>query len=206
MEWERHTEFVRYTSIMPDAAEDLFTDPAIAAVPPEWLAALPGQLMVASQVALLPADPADMDPLATAARLFPRQVLVGSGVSSGAAVAFTAAMVTADDPDEPELLDRLTRLAAEIDSRQSDNLYRFSAAFAYDDLVTRRIEELRLQSTVEGLSIAAVTHYIQGAVGYAAMTACIRLDAELAQGISVPFIAGLMYYWLRQIRRGLVHD
>ena len=33
----------------------------------------------------------------------------------------TAAMVTAGERDEPELLDRLTRLAAEIDSRQADN-------------------------------------------------------------------------------------
>ena len=53
----------------------------------------------------------------------------------------TAAMVTAADSDEPGLLDRLTRLAAEIDSRQADNLYRFSAAAAYDEIVPQRIAE-----------------------------------------------------------------
>ena len=57
----------------------------------------------------------------------------------------TAAMVKAGDADEPVLLDRLTRLAAEIDSRQADNLYRFSAANAYDEIVGRRIAELREQ-------------------------------------------------------------
>ncbi len=57
----------------------------------------------------------------------------------------TAAMVKAGEVDEPVLLDRLTRLAAEIDSRQADNLYRFSAANAYDEIVGRRIAELREQ-------------------------------------------------------------
>ncbi|MGZ9104523.1 MAG: DUF3422 family protein [Rhodoplanes sp.] len=41
------------------------------------------------------------------------------------------------------LLDRLTRLAAEIDSRDAAHHFRFSAAMAYDDLVQRRIHELR---------------------------------------------------------------
>ena len=54
-------------------------------------------------------------------------------------------MVKAGEADEPMLLDRLTRLAAEIDSRQADNLYRFSAANAYDEIVGRRIAELREQ-------------------------------------------------------------
>ncbi len=62
----------------------------------------------------------------------------------------TAAMVTATEADEPILLDRLTRLAAEIDSRQADNLYRFSAADAYDGIVQNRIEELR-EERIAGL-------------------------------------------------------
>ncbi|MBV8916117.1 MAG: DUF3422 domain-containing protein, partial [Acetobacteraceae bacterium] len=55
----------------------------------------------------------------------------------------TTIMVTAGSSDEPRLLERLTRLAAEIDSRQADNLYRFSAASAYYELVQRRIADLR---------------------------------------------------------------
>ena len=151
-------------------------------------------------------------------------------------------MVTADEADEPGLLDRLTRLEAEIENRQSETRYRFSAADAYHELVQRRIEELReqriqglqtfrefterrlapamntcrsvaarqeslsqrvsratrllstrvdltrerqnqvllesmdrrarlqlrLQSTVEGLSVAAVTYYVVGLIGHAA--------------------------------------
>jgi len=347
IKWERHTEFVRYKFIIAGVGPDPFADPAIAAVPADWLASLPGQVMVATHVALLPPDPDEADPLATARRLFPGNVLLGSAVSSGAAAAFTdfrvrpdgfsrvllldrsmtpaqagrvvqrlmeidtyrimallalpvaqalapeiarcerevagitAAMVTARDPDEPVLLERLTRLAAEIDSRQADNLFRFSAA--YDGLVQRRIQELRetripglqtlqefterrlapamntcrsvagrqeelsrrvaratqllatrvgvtreqqnqsvleamnrrvrlqlrLQSTVEGLSIAAVTYYIVGLVGYAAKAfkaAGGHVEPDLVMGISIPIVAALMAFGLRKVRQAVAHE
>ena len=351
MKWERHTEFVRYKFIIAGmkAGSDPFDDPAIAAVPADWLASLPGQVMVAAHVALLPPDPDEANPLATARRLLPGNVLVGSVVSSGAAAAFTdfrvrpdgfsrllvqdrsltpaqggrvvqrlleidtyrimallalpvaqalapeiarserevagitAAMVTAGTQDEPVLLERLTRLAAEIDSRQAESLYRFSAAAAYDGLVQRRIQELRetrvpglqtlqefterrlapamntcrsvaarqeelsrrvaratqllatrvgvtreqqnqsvleamnrrvrlqlrLQSTVEGLSIAAVTYYIVGLVGYAAKAfkaAGGHIDPELVMGLSIPVVAALMALGLRKVRQAVAHE
>jgi uncharacterized membrane-anchored protein len=59
------------------------------------------------------------------------------------AAQITAAMVSSGDADEPGLLDRLTRLAAAIDSRQANTLYRFSAAAAYDELVQQRIQDMR---------------------------------------------------------------
>ncbi len=57
----------------------------------------------------------------------------------------TTALVSATQVDEPELLDRLTRLQAEIASRRADNDYRFTAASAYYTLVKSRIRELREQ-------------------------------------------------------------
>jgi uncharacterized membrane-anchored protein len=54
----------------------------------------------------------------------------------------TAALVDANADDEPLLLDRLTRLGAEIDSRKAANYYRFSAASAYYELVQRRAADL----------------------------------------------------------------
>jgi uncharacterized membrane-anchored protein len=62
----------------------------------------------------------------------------------------TAALVTADAADEPGLLDRLTRLEAEIENRQSETRYRFSASDAYYELVRQRIDELREQR-IQGL-------------------------------------------------------
>ena len=216
VKWERHTEFTRYQFTVPGAGEDPFAEPAIAAVAPEWVADLPGQVIAATHVALLPggAEPPDVEGLAV--RLFGGNMLVGSTTVGGAATALTdfrihadgfsrilvldrsttprqagrivqrlleietyrmmallafpvarslapflasterelativGDLVAAGDSDEPMLLDRLTRLAAEIESRESENMYRFSAAAAYYDLVRRRTAELR-ERRIEGL-------------------------------------------------------
>lgn len=340
LKWERHTEFVRYTFIVSGAGDET----ALAVVPADWVAALPGEVLVAVHVALTQSD--DGDPLAGATRWFAREALVGSAVADEAATVFadfriresgfgrmlvqdrhltpwqagrvvqrlleidtyrmmallalpvaqglapviarceqelaqiTAAMVTAGDPDERRLLERLTRLAAEIDSRQADTLYRFTAAEAYYELVQRRIQDLRetqlaglqtlqefterrlapamntcqsvarrqeelsrrvaratqllatrvgvtreeqnqallegvnrrvrlqlrLQSTVEGLSVAAVTYYVVGIVGYAAKgleTAGVRIEPAIAQALTVPLMVVVMALGLRRLRRHL---
>ena len=61
-----------------------------------------------------------------------------------------AALIVAREADEPLLLDRLTRLEAEIGQRQTETDYRFSAAVAYHELVQRRIAELR-EERIQGL-------------------------------------------------------
>ena len=208
--WERHTEFARYKVMVADGGDDPFADPAIAAVPADWVRALPGQVTVAAHAALLRGDDGRPDLDAIAARWFDGNDLVGAAVAGGAAVALTdfrirkgwsrllvldreltprqagrslqrlleidtyrvmallalpvartlgpfltereqelaritAAMVDAGETSEPDLLDGLTQLEAEIESRESASLYRFSAASAYYELVQRRIEELREQ-------------------------------------------------------------
>ena len=60
-------------------------------------------------------------------------------------------MVEARSEDEPALLDRLTKLAAVVESTISSTLGRICAARAYHELVDRRIVELR-EVRVEGLS------------------------------------------------------
>ena len=208
--WERHSEFARYKVMVAGAGDDPFAYPAIAAVPADWLALLPGQVTVAAHAALLRGSEGRPDLDAIANRLFAGNPLVGAAVAGGAAVALTdfrirsgwsrllvldrdltprqagrtlqrlleidayrvmallalpvaralvpflterereltritAAMVDAGESTEPDLLDGLTRLEAEIESRESASLYRFSAASAYYELVRRRIEELREQ-------------------------------------------------------------
>ena len=343
LKWERHTEFSRFMVIAPGAAADPFAEPAIAAVPPDWVQALPGQVITAAHVALVPGEAtlADLDALSE--RLFSGNWLVGGAVAGGAARVFTdfrihpggfsrilvqdrsttprqagriiqrlleidtyrmlallalplareigphltaaerklaeitAALVTARAADEPGLLERLTQLAAEIESREAQTLYRFSAADAYYELVQRRIAELReermegmqtlqefterrlapamntcravaarqdalsrrvaratqllstrvdltrelqnqvvlanmdrraqlqlrLQETVEGLSIAAVTYYVVGLVAYVAKglkAGGVRLDVDLVTGIAIPVTAIVVALGVRQIR------
>lgn len=198
--------------------------------------------------------------------------------SEGELAGIAGQMIDADRSTERELLMRLTRLAAGIESRYAKNLFRFSAASAYADLVTRRIVELkeervtslqtyrefmdrrftpamstcrstvarqealsarlsratqllstqvdvfleqqnqailaamnrrgrlqlRLQQTVEGLSIAAVTYYVVGLVGYAAKAihaAGFPINAEMTIGISIPVVAAMAALAVRRVHQ-----
>jgi uncharacterized membrane-anchored protein len=213
--WERHSEFARYTFIVAGAPDDPFVEPALQAVPADWLEALPGEVMVATHAALLPGVPGPTDHETLSNRHFSGNVLIGAGIADGAAVALTdlrihagfsrllvidhgmtprqsgrmmqrlleidtyrlmallalpvshaltpwltaaerelaqiaSVLVDSKEIDEPVLLDRLTRLEAEIESRESGNHYRFTAATAYHELVQRRIQELR-EVRIQGL-------------------------------------------------------
>ena len=66
--------------------------------------------------------------------------------------------------------------------------------------------QLRLQQTVEGLSIAAITYYVVGLVGYAAKAlkeASVPLSVELVTGASIPFVALAMWLAVRRVRKRL---
>ncbi len=183
--------------------------------------------------------------------------------------------------DEPQLLEELTRLAAEVENLIASNQSRFRAARAYYDIVRSRIADLRehrmqglqtidefmtrrlapametcesasrrelelservarassllstrvdivreeqnrqllesmdrrarlqlrLQETVEGLSIAAITYYLVGLVGYAAKglkAAGWPLDADLVMGASIPIVAVIAALGIRYVRRTIV--
>ncbi|CAD5374880.1 conserved hypothetical protein [Rubrivivax sp. A210] len=69
--------------------------------------------------------------------------------------------------------------------------------------------QLRLQQTVEGLSVAAIAYYLVGLVGYVAKgvkAGGLKLDPELTMGLSVPLVAGLVYLSLRRARRHFVEE
>lgn len=66
--------------------------------------------------------------------------------------------------------------------------------------------QLRLQETVEGLSIAAITYYTVGLVGYAAKglkISGVHLEPELITGIAIPVVALCVALGLRRMRRRL---
>jgi uncharacterized membrane-anchored protein len=185
--------------------------------------------------------------------------------------------------DESQLLDRLTRLAAEVEGHYASTHSRFSASNAYFDLVRQRISDLaevrlagmqsikdfmdrrlspamntcawamrrqqglserisrtsnllrtrveieqqednqvllqtmnqrqglqlKLQSTVEGLSVAAITYYMAGLVGYLAKGAKSLgwpLNPDVSMAISVPVIALGVWWFLRRLHRRLSLD
>jgi uncharacterized membrane-anchored protein len=349
VKWERHTEFTRYKFIVDKEENPPFSAPPIKAAPEDWLASLPGKLLVACNIMVVRGNSALPNVDDISARYFDGATLVGSTVSSGSARAFTdfrihgdgfsrilvqdlsltprqagrlaqrlveidsyrmmallalpfahefsplltawekelveiaSKMVKSGEKEEPELLDRLTRLEAEIESKRSASAYRFSASAAYYNIVKRRIAELReeriqglqlfqefterrlepamstceaatsrqeslstqvsrathmlstkvdvtleqqnqavlasmnkraklqlrLQETVEGLSVAAVTYYIVGLVGYAAKgahAAGLEVSAELVMGVSIPIVAGIVAYGLSRFRARIAAD
>ena len=178
--------------------------------------------------------------------------------------------------DEPQLLDRLTRLAGQVESQYAATHSRFSASAAYFELVDKRIADiaesrlagmqtigefmerrltparstcewatrrqdalsqrvsrmsnllrtrveieqqqssqallgamnhrqglqLQLQSTVEGLSVAAITYYIVGLVSYMAKAADHAgwpLSPETTAALAIPVVAFGVWFSLRRL-------
>lgn len=186
----------------------------------------------------------------------------------------------ADRDTEPALLDRLTRLAGQVESEYAATHSRFSASSAYFELVERRIQELqenrvdgiqtirefmdrrlsparatcewatrrqnalservsrvssllrtrveieqqqssqqllgtmndrqgmqlKLQSTVEGLSVAAITYYITGLISYLAKGAQ-KLgwpwSPESTAAVAIPIVAFSVWWSLRRLHHKL---
>lgn len=191
------------------------------------------------------------------------------------------AIRTAQPQSEPELLDRLTRLAGEVEAQHASTHSRFAASRAYFDLVGRRINDIaeerlpglqsirdfmdrrlspamstcasaerrqqalsehiervssllrtrveieqqqssrallvamnaradlqfKLQATVEGLSVAAITYYIVGLVSYLAKGAQVLgwpWTPEGTAAAAIPFVASGVWWSIRRIHRRLV--
>ncbi len=90
IKWERHTEFTCYTFIgnAPLTLPTAFAGPLIGEVPQEWLAGLPGTVIAAAHVALLPAA-AELPPTEEIAPLFGGNTVVGARIGEGAGAAYT---------------------------------------------------------------------------------------------------------------------
>lgn len=190
--------------------------------------------------------------------------------------ALASAIRGAGPEDEPQLLDRLTKLAGEIESQYAGSHARFSASTAYFELVDRRLADiretrlpglqtigefierrlsparatcewttrrqnalsqrvsrissllrtrveieqqqstqdllgamnrrqqlqLRLQATVEGLSVAAITYYIVGLVSYVAKGAQAvgwPFASESTAAVAIPVVAFAVWWSLRRL-------
>lgn len=69
--------------------------------------------------------------------------------------------------------------------------------------------QLRLQETVEGLSVAAITYYSVGLVGYASKglkAGGMPINAELAMGLAIPLIGLSVWYGIRTMRKVVARE
>ena len=110
---------------------------------------------------------------------------------------------------------RLETLAARI--TRAGNLLRTRVDLAMEaqnrDLLAsmeRRARlQLRLQQTVEGLSVAAITYYVVGLVSYASKAAHaggLMVDPDLVTGAAVPVVAILIWRGVRRFRDRIERD
>ena len=70
--------------------------------------------------------------------------------------------------------------------------------------------QLRLQETVEGLSVAAITYYVSGLIGYLAKAAkasgVSHVEPDLVTGAAIPVVALLVWLGIRRIRKAVARD
>jgi len=69
--------------------------------------------------------------------------------------------------------------------------------------------QLRLQETVEGLSIAAISYYVVGLMSYlikAAKAAGVPINADLSVGVSIPIVIIAVWLGVRKVKKKLLNS
>ncbi|HVI51115.1 MAG TPA: DUF3422 domain-containing protein [Candidatus Sulfotelmatobacter sp.] len=147
LRWERHTEFSTYTLYRFDAFDAPFATTALDLCPADWLAELPGQLLVAVHVALDNVR-RDADALSD---IFTGHPINGSTVVAGRAQVFTDFHIHQDGFGRILIYDqglthgqagRLTQRLLEIETYRILALLAFPLARKLGPDLTRMTEEL----------------------------------------------------------------
>ena len=148
---ERHTEFLRLVFLIDGKAENLFGEPAIGRVPEDWLSRLPGQIIVATHLAVLHASEPAPDFTAIGVRCFDGNPLIGASIAAGGAFAMSDFRIRDDGFSRFLILDRsMTPLQAgrmvqrllEIDTYRILALMALPVARALAPALTRGEQQL----------------------------------------------------------------
>lgn len=141
VKWELHGEFYTFTVSTPGAAAQAFNAPAAARLPAGFLASLPGERLVALNIAILKGK-ARPD----LARLFGHDDLAGSRVTGGSATVFMDFRIGTDGFSRallhdhslgPARLSRLVRRIVEIETYRMMALLSFPVARQLQSPLTR---------------------------------------------------------------------
>lgn len=94
-----------------------------------------------------------------------------------------------------------TRVDVDLEQQNRDLL---------ESMNRRARQQLLLQQTVEGLSVAAVSYYVVGLLGYAFKAAkeahMLPIDASIATGLAVPVVLAGVFWVVRSIRKAHAPD
>ena len=111
---------------------------------------------------------------------------------------------TASSARQESLAVRVARVAQLLSTRVDLTREQQNAA-VLDSMNKRAKLQLRLQSTVEGLSVAAITYYVVGLIGD--LTRGLRvagwlwLDTDLVMGLSIPVLVLGLGFALHHVRK-----
>jgi uncharacterized membrane-anchored protein len=160
IKWERHTEFCRYTVIVPGVDKKPFSEPAIMRLPQDWLARLKGQTIAAIHANVIRGK-ALLDPTKTSETYFNGNAIIGSTISGGAGRAYTDFRIHADGFGRLLVCDhsmtglqsgRLVQRLLEIDTYRMLALLALPVARKLSPLLTKA--ELELQDITNAMQTA----------------------------------------------------
>ncbi len=150
LKWERHTEFTRYKIMTAGEAKDPFIAPPFTLLPADWAAGLKGQLIVSTNIAVLPlAQNLDYGELSR--RYFGGNTLIGSAVGESAAFALTDFFIQPDGSSRLLIFDnhltqrqagRMVQRLVEIDTYRMLALLAFPIARELSPFLTASESEL----------------------------------------------------------------
>jgi uncharacterized membrane-anchored protein len=119
----------------------------------------------------------------------------------------TPAMRTCDAAEHrtQELAQRVTRATQLLDSMVDMDRKKQNQAIL-EGMAERANLQLRLQQSVEGFSIFAITYYAVGLLGYllkSGKTLGLHVNPDLLTGISAPLVLALVWLSVRSVKRRL---
>ncbi|CAA7615334.1 conserved hypothetical protein [Candidatus Terasakiella magnetica] len=119
------------------------------------------------------------------------------------------AMKTCDSvSDRQQLLARRVSRAGDLLRTRVDIALEEKNRDLLNSMNRRAALQLRLQETVEGLSVVAISYYLLGLIGYLAKglkAAGLAVNSDLAGLIGLPVVAGAVWLGVHRLRKALVH-
>ncbi|MBP7418432.1 MAG: DUF3422 family protein, partial [Xanthomonadales bacterium] len=107
-----------------------------------------------------------------------------------------------------DLSERVAKVSALLSTRIDIKRERQNQALL-SSMDRRARMQLRLQQTVEGLSLAAIVYYVVGLLGYlakAGRAGGLPIEPDEVVGIAIPVVAVLALLTLRRARRRLKQE
>jgi uncharacterized membrane-anchored protein len=199
LRWERHTEISTWTALRPNLDGDTanFLATALDLAPQDWLAALPGEVLMAAHIALVRAPPAAM--------VFAEEDLIAADLAAGAVQAYTdfrqgpdgfTRFIVVQRGDDAVLAGRILQQLFEIET------YRLLALLAFPQALANAAPIARLETAAAAAAIqVAEEGGVEADRNLLARLAAMAGEAEaLAGATSFRFSAARAYHGLVQER------